>query len=151
MLRGQVGSTAWRAFREGAAAVTRDSFTTPIVTCSRTNPTDTARDGALAENMQVSRSNPATGLESQCWLTSYCSAGTQQCGESHNICVIAHKNQNNDLESLKVTRITSKIKHDSLLWPFTSGIIKDLLARRFYRECFQKHVPEQSLSSWTSF
>ena len=64
-----------------------------IVICSRTNHIDTARDGApAAENMQASKSNPATSLESQCWLTSYSSACIQQCAmtaESHNICVIA--------------------------------------------------------------
>lgn len=42
--------------------------------------------------MQASKSNPATSLESQCWLTSYSSACMQQCAmtvESHNVYVIA--------------------------------------------------------------
>lgn len=62
-----------------------------IITGSRTDPTEIARDGAQAENMQASKSNPATSLESQCQLTSYSSACIQ-CAmtvESHNVSVIA--------------------------------------------------------------
>lgn len=57
-----------------------------------TNHIETARHGAPAENTQASKSNPATSLESQCWLTSYSSACIQQCEmtvESHNVYVIA--------------------------------------------------------------
>lgn len=69
----------------------------------------------------------------------------QQCGESPNVDVIAHNIQKNCLESLKATRIASKIKHDSLLWQFTGGIIKDLLARICVSKntCLSNHCPPE--------